>query len=596
MRRCEFERPLRAVRDCGIDRELEALLRPTGVGGRPRTIDVDVFLAGIIATVLSGRALTVVNVHRTLTVELSRSFQVALGLVTKGPDDTSRLVGYHTLTRLLASIDRKLRAHADVDDYADTTPDQRLYAALQRLSDLLLDVVSPDRLRGRGSWALDGTGIDSFAKGTRRLLAAVSPDADHAPDGVRAPTEADWTDAVERSRSWDDDAQWGYRTKTYDNRSTWVFGYHAFAMVSADAVSCPEEARPFLVQRIALRPANADASDAALTLVDSLRASGHVVSELLNDREFSFKTADKWAVPLRERGIEQVHDLHPNDRGPRDFHGVLWLDGAPHCPSTPERLHVIAKPSNMIPKKPREADPAEAWVEYRRALDAIARFGELIAERRQYVLVLNATKDSVSGKAQFMCPAQAGKLRCANNELSTYLDESIPEVENPPVLLPLPSIPPKPGKGASAADREGHAAQKAEYTRQAEYLKVCRQPTLVIPGHIQDKLRQRHYWGSPEWFDAYKRRVLIEGIFGTWKNPSAPNVKRGWIRVVGIVKTMIMLSCFAAAQNIQRLRAWAHDTGDVDHWLLAPDPDDFGWEERETDIFTAAPHAPPTAA
>ena len=85
------------------------------------------------------------------------------------------------------------------------------------------------------------------------------------------------------------------------------------------------------------------------------------------------------------------------------------------------------------------------------------------------------------------------------------------------------------------------------------------------------------YWGSPEWIESYARRTYVEGFFGNMKNSSPENVRRGWCRVVGIVKTSILAACEVAATNV-RLRSWAEGRDFTDP-LCRPDDPDHGFEE-----------------
>lgn len=110
------------------------------------------------------------------------------------------------------------------------------------------------------------------------------------------------------------------------------------------------------------------------------------------------------------------------------------------------------------------------------------------------------------------------------------------------------------------------------------------------------KLAQRHYWGSPEWIASFSRRTHVEGYFGNLKNTSAGNVKRGWCKVVGIVKTAILLACAVAATNISLLRTWAERTGDITDLLCAPDPPDHGYEELTPETAGTPALGPPLAA
>ena len=119
---------------------------------------------------------------------------------------------------------------------------------------------------------------------------------------------------------------------------------------------------------------------------------------------------------------------------------------------------------------------------------------------------------------------------------------------------------------------------------------------MTIPGSVTPKIRQRLYWGSPEWIASFNRRTYIEGIFGNLKSPKTENVRRGWTFVVGIVKTSLMVGCVAAAANLRTLRAWAARTGDHTDPLTVIDPVSAGFEELEPDVGAAGILGPPLAA
>lgn len=72
-----------------------------------------------------------------------------------------------------------------------------------------------------------------------------------------------------------------------------------------------------------------------------------------------------------------------------------------------------------------------------------------------------------------------------------------------------------------------------------------------------EKHRQAHAWGSAEWRDEYAKRSRIEGAFGTVK--SRGGLVKGWIHVLGLVKTSLMTMLLCAAHNL-RLRANAGTT------------------------------------
>jgi hypothetical protein len=141
---------------------------------------------------------------------------------------------------------------------------------------------------------------------------------------------------------------------------------------------------PLLVERISLVPANASTVAPALGLIDGLLVSGTPVTELADDRGFSYALPEHWADELRARHIEQICDLHRNDHGVHDLEGVQMIDGWPHCPMTPHRLEVIPRPAQLsVSKLKKNATPTERaeHVEKVRELEA---FRAAIAERKTW--------------------------------------------------------------------------------------------------------------------------------------------------------------------------------------------------------------------
>jgi len=79
-------------------------------------------------------------------------------------------------------------------------------------------------------------------------------------------------------------------------------------------------------------------------------------------------------------------------------------------------------------------------------------------------------------------------------------------------------------------------------------------------------------------------------------NTSGGNIKRGWCKVVGIVKTSLLIACAVAATNIALLRTWAERTGYTDDPLCLVDPPDFGFEELTGEEAATPANGPPLAA
>jgi len=162
-------------------------------------------------------------------------------------------------------------------------------------------------------------------------------------------------------------------------------------------------------------------------------------------------------------------------------------------------------------------------------------------------------------QTQWICPGKAGKLKCRLCPLSEFYQSDLPAVENSGPLATAP--------------------------------KCCRQATTVLPGPVLSKLRQRDPWGSPKWIDSIVWRSASEGIFGNLRNQSTQNVKRGFCRVVGLVKTSLMLTFEVVAANIRLVRKWAKRTELTTDPLCVPFPTDHGFEglDKNGQICLAEP-------
>ncbi|MEO7125095.1 MAG: transposase, partial [Nakamurella sp.] len=330
--------------------------------------------------------------------------------------------------------------------------------------------------------------------------------------------------------TFDPDAVWGYQTATYAKgiKSNRVYGYQGVALCRMD----PEG--PKLIEKFTLAPGNSDGARAALTMITHMQAqrSDHSeppVTHLASDRGFSKVVPENWATPLRELGIEQIIDLMPNEQraiytevpvivnGHRGLHKVLMIDGWPHHIATPKHLHTIKRPATLTAGRLKKCANAQDMREYAARVEAIQEFKKLIAERQTYAYRRVQGPDP-TGKERFEAPCCAGTLKDPTCSTS--------------MLLP----------GGTQAITYGKNTPRNEHQR-----------TITIPGSIEEKIRQRLYWGSDEWISAYGKRTAVEGQFGTLKSSSTEHVRRGWIHVVGHVKTSIMTMLAIAASNLRQL-------------------------------------------
>lgn len=546
IRRTQFDRMHSQLAAAGVGDALDAILRG-GRGGRPRQLDMNVYAAGMLFAAMSGESLALSSVHKILTTELPRSAQIHYGIryVPKGGTQ-ARPISVRQIRYPLEQLEMKLAAtQGRAPDLSEADQHGR-EQALQNIVDLVIGMTVPTHLPTVKAVALDASGIEAWGK---RKFSATGEDCTSGPDeGERQGTV-----------SFDPDARTGYRTWTYDNKTKWVFGYDLFSLVSVVPLGADPDSVPKLTHAMTVRPAGLDVVDPALKMLDSLANAGSGVSQVLDDRAWSYKTEDRWANVIRDRGVEQVLDLHPNDHGVRDFEGIRMIDGAPHCPSTPDELTRIERPARFSVGQPKRNASPEDIAKHEAGKAALEQFRVAIAERQKYAFRRVQGPDG-TGKERYECPAQSGKFVCENCPMSQFLPEGTPRVENPPT---------GPGKP-----------------------KACSQRTVTIPGDVTPKIRQILYWGSDEWIKSFSRRTHVEGIFGNMKNPKTENVKRGWCFVVGLVKTSMLLAFKAAATNIRLIKKWAERTSDYTHPLTEPEPPDHGFEELDAGGNIQL-HAPP---
>lgn len=555
IRRSEMDRALRLVQRSGVHRTLEALVRPAEAGGRPRQLSMDVFLAGIIVTASSGRRLALTEVHKTLTRELARSARVQLGTCWSGQAGEECNLSVRQVRYLLEAIEKKL-AYTDgrAPDLSEADKEHRA-AALQNIADALLAATVPAHLPPADRFALDSTVIESYGRGRRRCKTT---------DPV-VKEELDLAELAgyvgDDGKAADPDARWCYRTRTYDNKTSIVFGYDAFAITRINAPQDSSSDSPKLIERLVVAPGGRDVTAPALGMLDRLAQDERVVREVVADRAWSYKLPEAWAYELRARNIEQVLDLHPNDHGARDHEGMRIIAGVPHCPSMPDELVDIRRPARLSAgEKPGPGASLDKLRSWKQASDELEEFQAKIEERQTYAFRRVAGPDA-KGRERYECPAQAGKIKCDLCPLSQLFPEDLATVAEPPAPDTAP--------------------------------KCCTQRTVTIPGTVTPKVRQRLYWGSPEWISAFNRRVRIEGSFGNLKSPKTENIRRGWTYVMGLIKTTLMLVCATVAGNLRLLRKWAERTGDTADELTRPDPPLVGFEEIDPDAGAAGVLGPP---
>ena len=342
------------------------------------------------------------------------------------------------------------------------------------------------------------------------MLAATMPATTGHTGGYAVDGTGTWSWAKGRKRqdrSPDPDAAWGVKTHKSGRTETY-FGYELHAVVRIGPLGADGLATPCLAERISVVPASTSPTRPVLETLARMIDNGHRIRDVAADRGYTYK--NDWAPGLHVLGIDPVTDLHANQYGPRGTHaGARIVAGTPHCPAMPTAFDTIQRPDRLV------------------LTPALDTFTADIERREQWALRRVAGPDR-DGKERYECPARAGKLRCPLQPGSLALPLATPTVLNPPDPDTAPTC--------------------------------CSQRTITVPGDVDAKARQRHYWGSPNWIKAFNRRSRVEGWFGNLKNDNTEALGRGAFRVMGICKTSIMVAVFAAATNLRLLRAWARRT------------------------------------
>ena len=442
------------------------------------------------------------DVVRTLNA-LTRKQKTRLGLPTHV---TERMVSLR-FNRFADLIDpsphtlRNLQRRTHLTDEQWDMEQQWRKAGLEHFLDTLLTASIPTDEEPSGSYAVDSTGLPSWARQTRK-----------------------WTN---RSTATDPDARWrSHMTTTvpygkaegakpsFAGKAWYGYKLHAFVRIPNMDVrktgECVLTETPAYIERIEVTAANdsdsAEAADLLVRLTDMLNERNITPSDIVMDRAYSH-SFDAFLQPVREFGFSPHFDLREDQRGLNGtLDGMLIVDGQPYSPSLPKNLHNIAKPP--FPQGTRTQ--IEEW-------------NTANAERSRYLIKLRSKTFNTAGTMDFSCPAARDftSMRCEQKPESLLLPPTIPIAPR----IDNPTFPPK----------------------------ICQQQRIRVDGH-ELPLWQPHQYGTAAWTQSMNRRARVEGAFGRLKDTATQDINRGRIRVMGLAKTSIMAAMLVAAANIATTR------------------------------------------
>lgn len=480
----------------------------TAKTGRPRTHSWDtLFTLLAIAAVNSKNDLFVADAVRAGTVLTEGQIEYLEASLEEGSTKIGlrKPVSYRQMESALASLASAFQPRVNVLTGEVHLP--RVSMSLDVFTTRLVSEVLPRSLRRSKTIALDSTDAEShFARRSwtpDKTSDAV--DGDLPEKEVQLPEKRRNHSGYPKEGSdgrhihcYDEDVREGYRSGKNLSKKGVFLGFDLHLATTVPELGA--EGFASLIIGLVVRPAGDAKGEAGIALIDSMDESGLPTSTVLADRGYTFLVADSWADQLMQRGIEQVLDLHKNQRktepGPLD--GTIWVDGAVFSDALPEDLRKLPG----FPLGQTAAEKAELVKKY--------------DEREPYAFKPHGKPDLKEGKQRVRGPAQDGRLRCPNFPASMRKD----------------------------------AAGRPQTNCAPGTCSCGRAPTLGPDDMTRE--RQLVRFGTTAWSQSYGRRSAIESANAGLKTHQA-KLDRGSTRVLGRTKTTILLAFIIAAANIRIL-------------------------------------------
>ena len=493
-----FTQVLELVRRGGYAEEIEGLLR-AGAGGRPRQLSVEVLFTCMIIYYESTNTIIFRHMYRYFMKNIPIPTKVKYGLSdSKG----NMLVQEYQVNYLRHRIEKVLRYTSVASGTYEVDGVKAEY--FQTILDKIIDSVQPQNLPPATKYAMDSTFIESNARRTARKK-----------DGTN---------------SKDIDARIGHRTDTQSKPSEMANGYDALTVTGAPV---KDEDIPNICSGLVLLPGASDQSDAIRHILEHQKELGRLGKKYIADKAYNNYKRERFLDILRKYDANQCIDMRAEQHGVYFYHGIPIIDGTPHCPQVldyPELLTII-KPAVSQKEKLDPNDFAAVQAETIAKNAALGDFFSLIEQRQQFAFKHHSyTKKG----RRWTAPCWKGKAICSNCPLSKgmSLDAGIPIWDNPPKT---------PTRG-------------------------CLKERVEIPNVIYNdngeelvnvsKALQHDYWGSKEWFKDWNKRPRIEGTYGDLQQADKGGIRKGWIKVTGIVNNGIALAFALVVAAMKNIWAW----------------------------------------
>jgi hypothetical protein len=503
--RNEFEMALWIATGRGAHEELESLYNAGHERPGRKVVTAAAFLVGLLLACDEYGNVKLRRVVRVLRA-LPKAWLQELGM-----DTVTEAQIYRYSARLTRAADFSVERAPQV---AEDCRRWRKYQMI-RISDALIAATLIPRPNGGVDYAIDSTGVWSNKIGHRSNATALEAELDEDHIRSEQQAEADAASDMDMSLS---EANWGHKTPKHgESEKFFGFDVHALIRVGPPSLESDAETRPEpnLVEGLSVVAGGTDIVEPALSIIDRVLKREQLIRYLFADRHYSYKKVHRWRLPLNQRGIKPIFDMHKIDQGFRLHDGIPYAAGHPHCPRVPQDLGVIPTLAPNASNQQKEI------------------FEKRIEQRHDYAAKIHTPLDQ-SGKVRFQCPALDNKVGCPlrPGTMAMAFSEGLPVIQNPPDTANAP--------------------------------KICTQTTFGLD--IEDprdrgvlKNHQNPIWGTRQWRKFYNRRAYIEGWFGTVKD--TVGLKRRNIRLNGIAMNWLAISVFTALANKRHLRNWHNETG-----------------------------------
>lgn len=369
------------------------------------------------------------------------------------------------------------------------------------LDDFIIRLIETPEVAPTSRQALDGTLIETHA---RRRSWAKHAKADYEKtDDYLVPGDLEGAPKVSNTagfprvsadgtliHSVDHDARDQVQTGKNLSPGNIRLGYEAHFLVDSREAGSDLHAPP-VIRVLHLAPGSTHRGIAGIESLDGMRrVLGRTPDEVMVDRGYSNAKAEHWAAPLFERGLRQVFDLHPNNRGvaPGPIKGTRWRDGLLLVSDKVTKHDVV---STRSPLESHEVKEKRA---------------EAVAKRHAFAFGFEDWNPE-RGTVRLVGPAVRGQVRCVNHPASMRL------------------------KAVKQHSRGGRRITRPTTNHVRGDDCACGK-TKVVPITEVIRFYQPYVWGSPEWERAYGGRNLSETANSTFKDHHG-RFSKGSIKVLG---------------------------------------------------------------